>query len=102
MRLVVIEFCEAIAARIFRLELLLNFSKRLPIFRYYFTIPSSWQKLLCTVKCVIFPEAQPAPTFELFFILVISYTVSSDSYSRSKNTAVFLYFVDCASRRNAS
>jgi len=51
---VVIEFCETIAARIFRLEVLLNFSKPLLIFRIYFTIPSSRLRHFCTMKCVYY------------------------------------------------
>jgi hypothetical protein len=64
-RLVVIEFCEAIAARIFRLELLLNFSKRLPLFRIYFTIPSSGPRNFCALKYIYLFWTTTCPTFRI-------------------------------------
>jgi hypothetical protein len=70
MKLEVIEFCEAIAARIFRLELLLNFSKRLPIFRIYFIIPSSGPRNFCAMKYIYLSWTTSCPTFRISLYFV--------------------------------
>jgi len=61
MTLVLIEVCVTIAAHIFRLELFLNYCKELRIYRSYFTIPSSRQRCLCTMKCVYLSWSTTCP-----------------------------------------